>query len=79
MIDEMQTSLEKLAADIQTVDSSYTSAKARNYLSFSDDGVGFAERIGLIPSLLCAALILFAAFVCVFLYKLLPGKKVNEA
>ena len=79
MIDEMQTSLEKLAADIQTVDSSYTSAKARNYLSFSDDGVGFAERIGLIPSLLCAALILFAAFICVFLYKLLPGKKVNEA
>ena len=79
MIDEMQTSLEKLAADIQAVDSSYTSAKARNYLSFSDDGVGFAERIGLIPSLLCAALILFAAFICVFLYKLLPGKKVNEA
>ena len=79
MIDEMQTSLEKLAADIQAVDSSYTSAKARNYLSFSDDGVGFAERIGLIPSLLCTALILFAAFICVFLYKLLPGKKVNEA
>ena len=79
MIDEMQASLEKLAADIQAADSSYTSAKARNYLSFSDDSVGFAGQIGLIRSLLCAALILAAAFICVFLCKTLSGKKVNEA
>ena len=78
MIDEIETSLEKLAADIQTVDSSYTSTKARNYLSFSEDGTGFVERFGLILSLLCAALILAAAFVCVFLYKFLSSKKENE-
>ncbi len=79
MIREIQTSLEKLAADIQTVDSSYTSARARNYLRFSDDGVGFAERFGLIRSLLCAVLILGVAFLCVFLRTFLSGKKENEA
>ena len=79
MIGEIQTSLEKLAEDIQTVDSSYTSSKARNYLSFSDDGVGFAERFGLIRSLLFTLLILVTAFICMFLFKFFSSKKENEA
>lgn len=82
MIAEMQASLEKLAADIQTVDSSYTSAKARDYLSFSDEGFGFAERIGLGRALSAAVLILAAAFLCVFLHGFIPekaDKKENEA
>ena len=79
MIREMQASLEKLASDIQAVDSSYTSAKARDYLSFSEDSVGFADRIGLLPSFLGAVLILLAAFICVFLCQSLPGKKEKKA
>jgi hypothetical protein len=79
MIRAAQTSLEKLASDIQTVDSSYTSAKARNYLSFSEEGIPFADRIGLLPSILSAAAILCAAYVCVFLHRFLSGKKENEA
>ena len=79
MIRGMQESLEKLASDIQSVDSSFTSAKARDYLRFSDDDVGFAERIGLLPSLLCAVLVLCAAFACVFLRIVLTGKKGKEA
>ena len=78
MIAEMQASLEKLASDIQTVDSSYTSAKARDYLSFSDGGFGFAARIGLARSLLGAALILFVVFVFAFLRRLLSDKKEKE-
>lgn len=49
MIREMQASLEKLSSDIQMLDSSYTSAKARDYLSFNSGSIGFADRIGLIP------------------------------
>ena len=79
MIQEMKTSLEKLAADIQTVDSSYTRTKARDYLTFSDDGTGFAERTGLVLSFLCSALILLAAFFCVFLYRFLSKKKEKKA
>ena len=79
MIRQMQTSLEKLAADIQVVDSSYTSTKARDYLGFSEDDAGVAERFGLALSFLGTVLILSAAFVCVFLYKLLSQKKENEA
>ena len=79
MIREMQASLEKLSADIQTLDSSYTSAKARDYLSFSGDGTGLAERLGLVRSLLFTVLVLLASFVCVFLYKLLSKKKENVA
>ena len=75
MIREMEASLEKLASDIQAVDSVYTSAKARNYIGFSDDDVGFADQVGLIPSLLCAALILFAVFTCVFLRIFLSEKE----
>ena len=79
MIRQMQTSLEKLAADIQVVDSSYTSTKARDYLGFSEDDAGVAERFGLALSFLCTVLILSMAFIFVFLYKLLSKKKENEA
>ena len=75
MIHEMKATLDKLAADIQAVDSAYMSTKARNYISFSDDRVGFADRVGLVPSLLCAALILAAAFACVFLRMSLSDKE----
>ena len=75
MIREIRATLDKLAADIRAVDSAYTSTKARNYISFSDDSVGLASRIGLIPSLFCAALVLIAAYACVFLRMLLSGKE----
>ena len=78
MILEMRESLEKLASDIKTVDSSYTSAKARDYISFSDDSFGFADRIGLAPSLSGGALVIIAAFVFSFLRRLLSGKKEKE-
>lgn len=67
MIREMEMTLDKLASDIQTMDSVYTSAKARNFISFSDDSTGFAERIGLVRSAFFAVLILLAVFACVFL------------
>ena len=75
MIHEMEETLDKLAADIQTADSAYTNAKARNYISFSDDSTGFATRIGLVRSLLCAALILIAVFACVFMRMMLSDKE----
>ena len=75
MIREMEASLDKLAADIQAVDSAYTSAKARNYIGFSDDAVGFADQIGLVRSLLCAALVMIAAFACVYLKVFLSDKE----
>ena len=75
MIREVEETLDRLAADIQAVDSAYTSAKARNYISFSDDGTGFAERIGLAPSLLYTVLILIAVFACVFMRMILADKE----
>ena len=75
MIREMEETLDRLAADIQTLDSAYTSAKARNYISFSDDSTGFTERIGLVRSLLLAALILAVVFACVFLRMILSDKE----
>ena len=75
MIQEMEAALDKLAADIRAVDSAYTSAKARDYLGFSDADVGFADRVGFVPSLLCAALILAAAFTCVFLRRYVSDKR----
>ena len=74
LIRELGASLDKLAADIQAVDSAYTSTKARNYMGFRDADVGFADRIGLTSSLLCAVLILILAFTCVFLRKCLSDK-----
>ncbi len=75
MIQEMQTALDKIASDIQTMDSTYLSTKARNYIGFSEDNTGLAEQIGLLPSLLCAALIIIAAFTCVFLRLFLSDKE----
>ena len=69
-------SLEKLASDIQALDSTYTSTKAHNYIGFStDDGVGFADQLDLVPSLLSAVLILFAAYTFVFLGIFLSDKE----
>ena len=67
MIREMEASLDKIASDIQKVDNVYMSTKGRNFIGFSNDSTGFAEQIGLVPSLLCSVLILIAAFICVFL------------
>lgn len=76
MIREIDGSLEKLALDIQALDSAYTSTKARNYISFStDDGVSFADQIALGPSLLVTALILFAAYTFAFLGIFLSDKE----
>ena len=53
----------------------YTSAKARNFISVSDDSTGLAQRIGLVPSLLCAVLIMLAVFACVILRMTLSDKE----
>ena len=75
MIHEVQASLDKIASDIQALDSSYTSTKARNYIGFSDHGMGFADQFGLISSFICTALILIGAFTCVFLRIFLSDKE----
>ena len=67
MISEMEVSLDKIASDIQTVDSGYLNTKARNYISISSDSTGFAEQIGLVSSLLGAALMLIVTFIVVAL------------
>lgn len=74
MILEMEASLEALASDIQAVDSAYSSSKSRNYIGFSDVNADFAEQTGLLPSLLYAIMIVFAAFIVVFLYKFFSDK-----
>ncbi len=75
MIKEMEASLDKLASDIETMDSTYTNAKAHNYIGFSENKVGFAEKTGLVFSLLCSLLALAAAFFCVFLRMYFSGKE----
>ena len=75
MIREMAASLDRIASDIRTLDSAYSSAKGRNYIRFSENGTGLAERIGLVRSLLLAALVLMAAFTCVLLGKYLSDKE----
>ena len=67
MISEMEVSLDKIASDIQTVDSGYLNTKARNYISISSDSTGFAEQIGLVSSMLGAALMLIVTFIVVAL------------
>ena len=62
MISEMEVSLDKIASDIQTVDSGYLNTKARNFISISSDSTGFAEQIGLVSSLLGAVLMLIVTF-----------------
>ena len=75
MIRDIEASLGKLASDIQKLDSAYTSTRARNYIGFSTDDAGLADQIGLVPSLLCAALILFAVHAFVFLGIFLSKKE----
>ena len=75
MIHEMDETLDKLAADIQTADSAYTSARARNYISFSDDSRGFKDQIDLVHSLLYSVLALIALLACVLLWKILSDKE----
>ena len=75
MIHEMDETLDKLAADIQTADSAYTSARARNYISFSDDNAGFANQIGLVRAFLFTVLVLIAVYACVLLWKILSDKE----
>ena len=75
MIREMEASLEKIASDIQRVDSAYLSSKGRNYIGFSDDSPGFAQQIGLVPSFLCAVLILIAVFALVYVRSFFSGKE----
>ena len=77
MIREIETSLDKIASDIQSVDSAYLSTKGRNFIRFSDDRTGIADQIGLVPSVLSAVGILIAAFICVFL-RILISDKENE-
>ncbi len=67
MIKEMEVSLDKIASDIQTVDSGYLNTKARNYISISSDSMGFAGQIGLVSSLLGAVLMLIVTFIGVAL------------
>jgi len=75
MIREMEASLDEIASDIQSVDSAYSSTKARNYIGFSDDNASVSEQIGLVPSLAGAALIMLAVFTCVFLWGFLSDKE----
>ena len=75
MIREMEASLKKLASDIQIVDSAYTNTKARNYIGFSEHNEGFANQIGLVYSLLYAAIILAAVFTCMLLRIFLSNKE----
>ena len=67
MIKEMEGSLDKIASDIQTVDSGYLNTKARNYISISSDSTGLAGQIGLVSSLLGAVLMLVVTFIVVSL------------
>ena len=66
MILQMERSLENLAADIRRVDKSYTSYKARNYLSFRQSYRRFLDRIEPVNSVLIAALFLCVAFIVEF-------------
>ena len=78
MIHELAAELDQIASEIQKADSVYLSTKGRNFIGFSEADIGLAERIGLLPSLLCAILALIAAFFCVFLRSLVSDKEVKE-
>lgn len=70
MILQMKETLESLAGDIRTVDSSFASYKARNYLSFRDSHQRFLQRIAPEKTLGAALLALAAAFAVVFVRNL---------
>lgn len=78
MILEMGSLLDEIASDIQTLDSAYSSSKAHNYIDFSKNDICFAERIGLLPSILCTMLILLVVFAFVFVHKYVSDKE-NKA
>ena len=67
MIREMEASLEKLASDIRMMDNSYTTYKARNYLSFRTSYLRFMDRIDIFSSVFNAVLIIGFMFTAVFL------------
>ena len=67
MIREMEVSLDKIASDIQTVDSGYLNTKARNFISISSEDTGITGQIGLVSSLLGAVLMLIVTFIGVSL------------
>ena len=67
MISEMEVSLDKIASDIQTVDSGYLNTKARNFISISSEDTGIIGQIGLVSSLLGAVLMLIVTFIGVSL------------
>ena len=71
MIGQMEASLENLASDIRAVDNSFTSYKARNYLSFRDSHMRFLDRIAPANSIGVAVVLLAAAFAIVFLRNLI--------
>ena len=77
MIRELTAELDGIASEIQKADSVYLSTKGRNFIGFSEANIGLAERIGLLPSLLCAVLVTIAAFLCVFLRSLVSDKEVK--
>ena len=66
MIVDMQESLDKIASDIQTVDSGYLNTKARNFISIRE-GSGIVEQLGLVSSLLWAVVMLIITFIGVSL------------
>ena len=66
MIKQIEDSLEKLASDIRRIDKSYTSYKARNYLSFRDSYQRFTDRIEPVNSVFGAVLLLGIAFTVTF-------------
>ena len=77
MIRELTAELDGIASEIQKADSVYLSTKGRNFIGFSEANIGLAERIGLLPSLLCAVLVTIAAVLCVFLRSLVSDKEVK--
>ena len=67
MIREMEASLEALASDIRMVDNSFTTYKARNFLSFRPSYMRFRDRIDIPTSVISAVLIMGIAYTILFL------------
>ena len=67
MIREMEASLEALASDIRMVDNSFTTYKARNFLSFRPSYMRFRDRIDITTSVISAMLIMCIAYTVLFL------------
>ncbi len=67
MIRQMEGSLETIASDIRKVDKSFTSYKARNYLSFTNKSQSFIERLEPVNSLFSAGVLFVMMYTVVFL------------